>query len=100
MGRVKDGAGDCTRLLLRPQAGDSQAFAELYAALRPVVGGFAASLDRQLSPHDLEDLQEEVFMKVWRELGSFRGDASAKTFVLAIAKNVGLDELRHRRTAA
>ena len=88
-----------TQLLLRAQRGDSQSFAALYTALRPIVRDFAASLDGQLSAYDLEDVVQEAFLRTWRGLADFRGDASAKTFIFAIARHVVLDELRRRRTA-
>ncbi|HUW83798.1 MAG TPA: RNA polymerase sigma factor [Phycisphaerae bacterium] len=91
-----------TQLLLRAQGGDPQAFAELYAALSPVVRGFIFFLVGQLCPHECEDLVHEAFLVVWERLATYRGEASATTFVLAIAKNVALKDMskRHRLPVA
>jgi RNA polymerase sigma-70 factor (ECF subfamily) len=86
-----------TKLLLRAQGGDSQAFAELYTALSPVVRDFIVSLDGRLCQHEREDLVHEVFLRVWEKLATYRGEASAKTFVLAIAKKAVLKAMCKRQ---
>ncbi len=42
------------------------------------------------------DLTQEVFLKVWRSLGSFRGDSAFRTWLLRIAYNEGLTCVRSR----
>jgi len=98
MHRPTDPEDVCTRLLRRAQKGDTRAFAELYASLRPAVTGFVASVDGHLSAQDQEDIVQEVFLRAWRSLAGFRGEASGKTYILAIARHVVLNELRRRRT--
>src|SRR3954463_9150776 len=47
---------------------------------------------------DREDLFQDIFLAVWRALPSFRGDASARTWVYRIAHNVALSwQTRDRR---
>ena len=41
-----------------------------------------------------EDLVQEVFLKVLRRAGSFRGDGSCKAWIFNIARNVAFDHLR------
>jgi RNA polymerase sigma-70 factor (ECF subfamily) len=94
---VKGSADACTGLLLRAQRGDGQAFAQLYTGLCPVVGDFAASLDRRLSVHEQEELTQEVFLRVWKNLPGYRAEASARTFILAITRRLLLKELAIRR---
>jgi RNA polymerase sigma-70 factor (ECF subfamily) len=43
-----------------------------------------------------DDLAQETFSRVLRGLRRYRGDASARTWLLAIARNVCADELRGR----
>ena len=43
-----------------------------------------------------EELAQEVFLKVARNLGSFRGEASYKTWVYSIASNQAKDYLKSR----
>ena len=50
------------------------------------------------SREDALDLTQNVFLKTYRNLGSFRGDAPFKTWLLRIAHNEGLNWVRsHRR---
>src|SRR4029453_4122254 len=43
-----------------------------------------------------EDLLSDVFLDVWRQAGSFRGDASVSTWLLAIARYKALSARRAR----
>lgn len=44
-----------------------------------------------------EDVVQETMVKAWESLGSFRGDASPRTWVLRIAHNAAVSALRRRR---
>lgn len=46
---------------------------------------------------DAEDLTQEVFLKLHRRLGDFRGDASLTTWIYRIAANCCIDALRTRK---
>ena len=46
-----------------------------------------------------EDLSQEVFVRAFDALAGFRGDASVRTWILRIARNRCIDELRARRRA-
>ena len=87
---------DLTRLLIRAGRDDTRAFERLHAALLPIIGDYLASLGGSIDYHRRQDLVQEVLFRTWRNLSRFRGEASAKTFVLAIAKRV-LQEERLRR---
>lgn len=88
---------DLTCLLIRAGQGDTKAFEQLHAALLPAVLDYLASLDGSMGHHQQEDMVQEVFLRTWSKLSRFRGEASAKTFVFAIAKNVLQEELSRRR---
>ena len=47
-----------------------------------------------------EDVVQETMVKAWESLGSFRGDASTRTWVLRIAHNTSISALRRRRDQA
>ncbi|MGH9028401.1 MAG: sigma-70 family RNA polymerase sigma factor [Acidimicrobiales bacterium] len=52
----------------------------------------ATLVDRQSA----DDLAQETFVRAVRTLPRFRGDASARTWLLAVARHACLDELRSR----
>src|SRR5215207_11585272 len=53
--------------------GDDDAFAELVRRHKGRVFGTASRFARDA--HQLDDLCQEVFLRAWRKLRSFRGDA-------------------------
>ncbi len=55
------------------------------------------SLVRLVGEAEADDLVQEVFVRVTRALPEFRGEASVTTWILRIARGVGLDHLRSRR---
>ena len=74
-------------------------FQEIYDTFRPKVLRY---LTRLVGEHDAEDLTQEVFVKIDRKVGTFRGDAQLSTWVYRIATNTALDRLRsvsYRREA-
>jgi RNA polymerase sigma-70 factor (ECF subfamily) len=46
---------------------------------------------------DIEDLAQEVFLRLYRALPSFRGEAQISTFLYRITVNVAQDEWKRRR---
>jgi RNA polymerase sigma-70 factor (ECF subfamily) len=51
-------------------------------------------LARMVGDTEAEDLTQEVFVKVDRALGTFRGEASLSTWIYRIATNTAMDRLR------
>ena len=49
------------------------------------------------SGQDAEDITQEVFVKVWRNLKKFDQQRSFKTWIFAIAKNTSIDLLKKRK---
>jgi RNA polymerase sigma-70 factor (ECF subfamily) len=83
-------AGAIARIL----AGECQLFHEL---IRPVERQVFVMLFLMLrNESDAEDVAQEAFIKVFRNLGNFRGEAKFSTWVLSIARNEGLGLLRKR----
>lgn len=77
-------------------AEDPGAQAALVAAAYPAVWQLCAALvDRQSA----DDLAQECFVRTIRSLPRFRAEASARTWLLSIARRTCMDELRarHRR---
>jgi RNA polymerase sigma-70 factor (ECF subfamily) len=70
-------------LLGRLRQGSSQAFEELIDAFQGPVFGFVYRLLDD--PSESSDVVQDVFLKVYRKLGDFRGDCSLKTWIYRIA---------------
>jgi RNA polymerase sigma-70 factor, ECF subfamily len=75
-------------------AGEKQRFHELIRPLERAVFVMLVMLLRNET--DAEDAAQEAFVKVYRNLHNFRGDAKFSTWVLSIARNEGLGWLRKR----
>ncbi len=48
--------------------------------------------------HDAEDITQEVFVKVWRNIKKFDQGKSFKTWVFQIAKNTAIDFLKKKKS--
>lgn len=66
-------------------------FQEIYEKYRPRVQGYLARL---LDRSEVEDLTQEVFIKVEQALPGFRGDSSLSTWIYRIATNAANARLR------
>ena len=87
---------DDIQLIRLVQKGDSQAFGEIYDR-------YAGKVFRYLYTHlthrqDVEDLTEEVFIRVWRALPGFREQGMPfLSFIFRIARNVLVDHYRREQ---
>jgi RNA polymerase sigma-70 factor, ECF subfamily len=82
-------------LAQRCRQGDAAAFEELY---RAHAGRLYSLVYRMAgSPHEAEDLLQDVFLQVHRKLGSFKGDSTLGTWLYRLAVNQCLDFLRGRQ---
>ena len=61
-------------------------------------GPIVRYLARMVTPHEAEDLAQEVFAKVANNLKNFEGRATLSTWVYRIATNTALDRLRSPRS--
>ncbi len=65
------------------QAGSEEAFAQLIAQYSaPLYSVIARSLP---NPADAADITQEVFIKIFRNIGTFHGDSSLRTWIYRIA---------------
>jgi len=82
-------------LVVRAQAGDLEAFEVLY---RANVGRVYALCYRMAGDASLaEELAQDVFVRAWQRLGSFRGDSALSSWLHPLTVNVALSERRSRR---
>jgi RNA polymerase sigma-70 factor, ECF subfamily len=71
------------------QAGDIEAFGELVERNRRAV--FRAALACVRSPAEADDVTQEAFVTAYRKLGTFRGDAQFRTWLLSITWRKAID---------
>ena len=76
--------------------GDELALRELIERYAQPIFSFVRRLvgDRALA----EDIAQEVFVRAWRQLRSFRTKENFKPWLFAIARNAAIDALRKKRT--
>lgn len=72
--------------------GDQQAFAWLVRAYQGDIWRLSLHLLR--SPTAADDVTQEAFLRAFRFLPRYRGDARFTTWLFSIARNCALDELR------
>ena len=77
------------------QAGDAGAFRLVYEAHVGRVHALCLRLTGE--PSWAEELTQDVFVRVWERLGSFRGDSAFGTWLHRLAMNEGLMALRSAR---
>jgi RNA polymerase sigma-70 factor (ECF subfamily) len=82
-------------LIRAAQRGDQDAFEQLVRAHDQSVLRLAMNLLR--SPEDARDVYQEAFLRVYRNLDSFRFDCSFHTWLYRIVTNICLDQLRKRK---
>lgn len=82
-------------LIRQAQAGDQDAFERLVREYDRSVLRLAMNLLH--SPDEARDVYQEAFLKVFRNLHSFRFDCSFHTWLYRIVTNVCLDHLRRRK---
>lgn len=82
-----------SRLLRAARRGDGRALDAFVGSAYDQVWRLCAAL---VDEQGADDLAQETFARAVRALPAFRGEASARTWLLAIARNTCLDELRAR----
>ncbi len=84
-----------TDLVRRSRAGDADAVTELYRRHERRVYNLTL---RTLGNHwDAADVTQEAFIKAFRNLDSFKGEARFSTWLHRIAVNAAYDHLRRQR---
>jgi len=79
-------------LVQRVKDGDTRAFETLY---RRLVGRiYALCLRMARDPQKAEELTQDVFVRAWERMGSFRGESQFTTWLHRLAVNVVLQDGR------
>ena len=99
--RTLGGAGndaEDVRLMELVARGDTAAFQTLIERHQPLVVGTVA---RMLgSNSDVEDLAQQVFLRVWRSAGRYVPRAKFTTWLLKITRNLVFNEMRRTKRQA
>ena len=82
---------DLTRLFLAARDGDRTALLHAIRMSQADVWRLASHL---VGPDDADDVTQDTFLRAWKALPAFRGDSSARTWLLAIARRACADEVR------
>ena len=79
------------------QSGDGRAFERLYRTHVPRIHGLVR---RMISGGDPDDVTQDVFVRVWEKLHTFRGESAFGTWLHRLAVNVVLMKLRKKTLPA
>jgi RNA polymerase sigma-70 factor (ECF subfamily) len=80
-------------LLRRAAGGDQSAFADIVRITQADVAHTCSTL---VDASAADDLVQDTYLRAFRALSSFRGESSGRTWLLAIARRVCVDEIRRR----
>lgn len=83
-----------TELIRRAQGGDPAAFEELYR--ENVNRVYALSLRMTANAGEAEELTQDIFVRAWTKLGTFRGESAFSTWLHRLAVNVIIQSRRSR----
>src|SRR5215813_1150942 len=91
--------GSEVELLARCRRGDADAWDELFDLHYAAAGRFVFQLAPDFTREDAEEICQEAFLSVIRNLKSFQGESQFQTWLFRIAANRARD-FRERRLAA
>ena len=89
---------DEPELIRRSQHGEAAAFNELVTRYRQ--RAFSMIYQMVRNEDDAWDLAQDGFLKAWKSIGKFRGDAQFYTWLYRILMNVTIDWLRRKQVQA
>ena len=84
-----------SQLLEKAKNGSLPAFEELVLLYEKKVYNYCFRMTN--SREDAEDLTQEVFIKVYKSLGSFKGNSQFSTWLYRIAHNICIDKYRKQK---
>lgn len=87
------------QLLARCRQGEAAAWDELFDRHYAAAGRFVFQLASDFTREDVEEICQEVFLSVIRNLNSFQGESQFQTWLFRIATNKARD-FREKRNAA
>jgi RNA polymerase sigma-70 factor, ECF subfamily len=92
MASVADGTGNIDDVVRRAQQGDVDAFESIYRSHAPAV--FALCRRMAGEEREARDLVQDIFVRAWERLTTFRGQSSLATWLHRLGTNVVLERMR------
>lgn len=86
---------DENELIQRIKEGDTESFSQLVLKYERKIINYAFRMLRD--ENDAEDAAQEAFLRAYRKIDTFNGDASFSTWLYTILNNICLDILRKRK---
>lgn len=93
-----EGLPEDTLLAFKAADGDENAFETLVRKYERLVSTCVYSIAG--NAEDVLDISQDVFLKVYKSIGTFKGDSEFSTWLYRIAKNTALDFVRRRKQNA
>ena len=87
------------QLIARCRRGEAEAWDQLFDLHYAAVGRFVYQLSPALQAEDVEEISQEVFLAVIRNLQNFQGNSSFQTWLFRIAANKARDYLDKLKAA-
>lgn len=82
---------ELTRLFLAARDGDRTALLHAVRSSQADVWRLAYHL---VGPDDADDVTQDAFIRAWKALPAFRGDSTARTWLLSITRRACADQVR------
>ncbi len=95
---LSDGPLSDAQLMAGYQAGDAEAFGELFRRHRDRM--WAVALRTSGNPEDAADALQDAMVSAFRRADSFRGDSAVSTWLHRIVVNACLDRMRRAKVRA
>ena len=87
------------QLIAACRRGDADAWDQLFTTFYPVAGKFIFQLSPHLSAEDVEEISQDVFLSVIRNIQTFHGNCAFQTWLYRIATNKTRDFIEKQRAA-
>ncbi|HZW50163.1 MAG TPA: sigma-70 family RNA polymerase sigma factor [Bacillota bacterium] len=92
---IQDETAELEQLVTTAQTGDVEAFEQLVHLYEKRVYQLAYRM--AANPDDALEMTQEIFLKLYRSLDTFRGESTFNTWLYRLATNACLDFLRKRQ---
>lgn len=93
--REKESSEEEKKAILGAQSGDMDSFEFLYNKYHRGLYGYLLSMLK--SPQGAEDLTQDIFVKLYRQIGSYRFQSPFSHWLFRMARNLAIDQFRRNK---